>query len=67
MKNKDKYDLRKLNWEVSRNKNSGYIVTYSTKIYCYESGCKELIAAVEGGSHMDFLDWLESETIDEEK
>ncbi len=65
MKNKDKYDLHKISWEVSRLKNNGYFIKYITKIYLNENGRAKLIDSIDGGSKGEFLDWLEKETKDD--
>lgn len=63
MKNKDKYKLTNIVWQVSKNKklSSEFRLEFTTKIYLVEDGKKTELATIQGGSHSDLMAWLESE------
>lgn len=65
MKNKDKYNLRELEWRVSRVPTKNYSVVYKTVITLRKNSKTYPITTIEGGAHSDFLNWLESESKDE--
>ena len=67
MKNKDKYKLNELDWQISKKPKDQFLMIYETKIYLCKDGKRNHIVTLKGGAHSDLLTWLESEAIDEEK